>query len=424
MENYQELIINYVQVRMKKFIFVLLVIILSISFSPSVVFATPQDDLDEIQKQLEEIAAKKDIINESIGSEQGIQNEIARELVNLKNQVDILGAEIEENELIIEQLNIQIEMLEEEIETAEEEITKAKEEISDLQDETDERFLQMYLEQKTFSQISMVFSTELTNLLKLELYQATVQQETNDLLAKLKTKKTALGIKKEKLADDKIQVQRDEVQVQEKKVALERDKSSLDSKRDIYYRKKQESSSRLSQQEQELVGVSKEEEYALAEQERLQQIIFDMYSAIPSGVFVTKGTQIGRQGCSGYCTGDHLHFGVKKNGNFINPCSALESNAICSGTGELKWPMSGTYYLTSGYGWRWGKMHYGLDLANSLTYAPIYAAHDGYLIRGKEGCNWSSWIPCNNGGANYVLICQDKNNCNAGFKSLYWHLAD
>ncbi|MFH7024740.1 MAG: peptidoglycan DD-metalloendopeptidase family protein [Heteroscytonema crispum UTEX LB 1556] len=49
------------------------------------------------------------------------------------------------------------------------------------------------------------------------------------------------------------------------------------------------------------------------------------------------------------------------------------------------WPAKGT--LTSGYGWRWGRMHRGIDVANS-TGTPVYASADGVIQR-------AGW---NNGG--------------------------
>ena len=41
------------------------------------------------------------------------------------------------------------------------------------------------------------------------------------------------------------------------------------------------------------------------------------------------------------------------------------------------WPAKGT--LTSGYGWRWGRMHRGIDVANSVG-TPIIAAADGKVV--------------------------------------------
>jgi len=52
-----------------------------------------------------------------------------------------------------------------------------------------------------------------------------------------------------------------------------------------------------------------------------------------------------------------------------------------STTGYI-WPAKGT--LTSGYGWRWGRMHRGIDIANS-TGTPIYAASAGVI----EKAGWN-----------------------------------
>ncbi len=62
----------------------------------------------------------------------------------------------------------------------------------------------------------------------------------------------------------------------------------------------------------------------------------------------------------------------------------------------LIWPAKGT--LTSGYGPRWGRMHRGIDIANSVG-TPIYAAADGVVTK-------AGW---NNGGYGYLVDIRHAN---------------
>lgn len=43
--------------------------------------------------------------------------------------------------------------------------------------------------------------------------------------------------------------------------------------------------------------------------------------SISSGAMVSAGQQIGLTGSTGVSTGDHLHFGITRNGAYVNPCS-------------------------------------------------------------------------------------------------------
>jgi murein DD-endopeptidase MepM/ murein hydrolase activator NlpD len=57
---------------------------------------------------------------------------------------------------------------------------------------------------------------------------------------------------------------------------------------------------------------------------------------------------------------------------------------------EWIWPTKGTF--TSGYGWRWGRMHKGIDVANNVG-TPIVAARDGRVT-------FSGW---SDGGYGYLV---------------------
>jgi murein DD-endopeptidase MepM/ murein hydrolase activator NlpD len=68
------------------------------------------------------------------------------------------------------------------------------------------------------------------------------------------------------------------------------------------------------------------------------------------------------------------------------------------------WPTSGVF--TSGWGWRWGRMHRGIDLANNVG-TPIKAARSGRVV-------FSGW---NDGGFGYLVTLQHPD----GSRSLYAH---
>lgn len=407
---------------------IFLVSLLFITFSVTTVYATPEDDLEAIKRRLEQIKKDKENVQDDINNENSLQSEYSTELMAVKNKVNLLEIEIEETQLTIKQLNLEIKLLKAEISGNEEEIEAAQTKIAMLQEETDARLIQMYLDQKTSSSFDMVFQAEATSLIKLELYQSTVQDETNELLANLEIKKLEFEEKLEKLETDKVQVQRDKVQVKEEKTSLERDKTALDAQKEIYARKLNESIARENDHENILGALTEQEQWAVAEQTRLQQIIFDSFNDIPTGSPVKKGTVIGFQGCSGLCTGPHLHFSLKVNGSYVNPCSALPSGHL-SGCGTSspslsQWPIGESIALTSGYGWRWGSFHYGIDVQNySNLSTAIYAAHDGYIYYGNDNaCSWyTGSLPCNGAGANYAIICQNS-NCSVGKKSIYLHL--
>lgn len=72
------------------------------------------------------------------------------------------------------------------------------------------------------------------------------------------------------------------------------------------------------------------------------------------------------------------------------------------------WPTNKPYVITSSYGWRWGKMHEGLDISGTGYGSPIYAANNG--IVDQAGYNSTN--------GNYIYI-----NHNNGYYTIYAHMA-
>jgi murein DD-endopeptidase MepM/ murein hydrolase activator NlpD len=82
------------------------------------------------------------------------------------------------------------------------------------------------------------------------------------------------------------------------------------------------------------------------------------------------------------------------------------TNSNMKNTGGLfPWPCEGT--ITSGFGMRWGKMHKGVDIANSLG-TPIYAVADGVVTVAKA----------DPGGFGFYIVIDHGN----GISTLYGHI--
>ena len=65
----------------------------------------------------------------------------------------------------------------------------------------------------------------------------------------------------------------------------------------------------------------------------------------------------------------------------LPPLPGIEDGAM--GNQTFMWPAKGVF--TSGFGWRWGRMHKGIDIANNVG-TPIVAARDGLV----KFSGWSS----------------------------------
>lgn len=76
--------------------------------------------------------------------------------------------------------------------------------------------------------------------------------------------------------------------------------------------------------------------------------------------------------------------------------------------GVWGWPTAKPYIITSPYGWRWGKLHEGIDVSGTGCNSPIYSANNGVVEK-------AAYTKTN---GNYIVI-----NHNNGYYTMYAHLA-
>lgn len=146
---------------------------------------------------------------------------------------------------------------------------------------------------------------------------------------------------------------------------------------------------------------------------------------------VTQGQVIGFQGCTGVCSGTHLHFVTKFDSKIIDPCTLLPlgvfsrwGDAAQCGVdkdAKISWPMFFPWIISQKFGSLspvTRTTHEALDIIDR-DYSPIRAAHDGWLYTVKRPCKGAAI--CNNGAANIAVVCEQK-GCTQGLSTEYWHL--
>lgn len=103
------------------------------------------------------------------------------------------------------------------------------------------------------------------------------------------------------------------------------------------------------------------------------------------------------------------------------PTPAPEPEQPSYSSSSFGWPCPGYYYVSSGYGSRWGTTHKGIDIAQNSG-AAVVASRSGSVIRAVSSCTHNygkSSNCCGNGYGNHVIIMHDDGT----YSTLYGHMA-
>lgn len=409
-------------------------ICISLVISPTSIYAATaaelQQQLEAKKKELEGIRNQKKNLNSTITNQQGQIGIYQGQVGKLRKELEELQLTAAEYQLQLDQLNISIQLVEGQIADKEKEMKEKEIQMASIEDEAEKRIINNYIDYRSRGQTRTDFFRvkNVNTYFKDSQYQNIIQANSQEAVNELQKLKEELLKDKAELEEKRVDVKRDKAVVDEQKSQLDKLQSEVSAKIDGYYGAIYTAQSAINNSKRSLSMTTEAEAKKMAEVEKLQQAIFNSFNSIPNGQYVIAGTQIGRQGATGWATGPHLHFAVAYNGGVNNPCMYLPGNFVagCGGNGSLQAPIVGNIYYTSRfysgyngdyrcylYNGKWTcDTHQAIDVAHSVWNAPIFAAHDGWLVKGVDQY-----------GALYIIICQNKNNCNSGFKTSYWHLS-
>ncbi|MEO6728629.1 MAG: hypothetical protein ABIM99_01780 [Candidatus Dojkabacteria bacterium] len=389
-----------------------------------------EDQLADLQNQIANIQSQKNGIQSEIDAQNYTILGYNSQISALYGEAQVYQKSIDETELQIKTIQLTIEKINIDIAAKEAEIEKNKATIATLEKESKKRIDESYMKFRMLGAntevgSNLLFTSNINSYFKNSQYKEVIQNDTNNLLVDLAKLKADLDVKKTELNNQMIEQKRQQDLINVKSEDLKTKKSEVDAKMAVFYARAAEAQAVSGQYQNTIAVLNEQQARVSAQSNYIQQEIMNSYVPADNGQYVVAGTYIGQQGCTGLCTGPHLHFMVcidncNVGGGLQNPCDYLGPGGVCGGGGSLQWPLRGSFSYNSTYGSRcfwWDGVgnycdfHTGIDIAGSPWNSPIFAAHDGYVHK-----FWNDGY-----GAQYIILCQNA-NC-TGLKTGYWHLS-
>lgn len=363
-----------------------------------------QDEMDANDKEIENLEGEINDINKDLENAEYEQSLIQQKIDKQTENLSIIETKIDSIETQISETETKISDLEKDIEQKEKDIDVGLEHFK-------ERLLAMYVSGNDSLASALVGSTDFFDMLsKVELISQ-VSKYDNDLVTSLQTQleqyeesKILLDSTKQDLNDSLTELQSYQAEF----------KDAIKELNDDY---------KASQDYQDQLNAEKN-----AKQSDIDQ--YEKDSAAKQSE-IDKINEIARQQAEAAVEeddDDDNYYSSDDDSYGDNNTSQSGTTDTSTGSGDfngsLTWPVPGHYVISSGYEYRWGSFHQGIDISDGNTMgASIVAADSGTVSYVATGCTHNygkdGSCGCNGGYGNYVLI--DHGN---GVSTWYAHCSE
>ena len=332
---------------------------LTLLFSVPAVMPASAASLSQLQQQQQQLKQKKAQVDSQISS---LKNDKAKK----QQYKDALTTQINTVQQQIDNLNDQINGLNADITDKENQIAQKQKDIDDNVDKLKERLRAIYLTGDASTLEIILNAKSVMDLAdKTEMLQAITQHDT-DLINTISDQMKS---------------------VQEQKEEIEKNRDTVSSSKKELDEKQTELSGYVNEVNQALAEISQDQSAAEAQSRAIAKQEDETAKAVDdwyAQYYASQGS--GTSGSGGYVS-----------------------------TGNFMWPVPSCTSITSGFGYRWGSLHKGIDISRSGIYgAAIVAADSGKVIQAGFG-NYGTGY---GGYGNVVAI-----DHGGGYSTLYAHMS-
>lgn len=359
------------------------------------------------------------------------KKENQKNIDNLQKELQALEADKAENQEYQKTLQNQIDLMEENLRITEEELTRVNNEITiavdninklnddiavqekNVADNTEifkQRLKAMYITGNDSLATAVLGSTDFYDMISRVEMVSKIAEHDSDLIEGLKndiqlletsksaleTEKLTLEMKKQEQEIKKAEFNENLIQYNESMKKSEEEIKRIEYEESLTEQQIAEHKAQKEQADAEIKAIFKREEERIAaekkrkeEEAKKQQQLQQQQQNSSSNVQTTAPS-----------------------GSSVTPSYSVSG---------FSWPVPGHYYISSGYGWRWGSLHAGIDIAGGgIQGASACASKSGTVIGVSSSCTHNyrkSGNCCGNGYGNYVLVSHPD-----GTSTMYAHL--
>lgn len=378
-----------------------------------------QEQKKKNQQAISDLESALDSLENSKAQESAYQETLNEQITLMENNIQIVEEELT-------RINNDITIAEDNINSLNNDIAVQEVNVADNTELFKERLRAMYVTGNDSLATAVLGSTDFYDMLSRVEMVKRIAEHDSDLIETLKNDIEQLETLKSALETEKLTLEMKQEEQVEKK---EEFNSYLD-QYNVAMRKSQDEVERLNRESEMTENEIKEHKDAMAKADaEIEEIIRrnqeeEKRKAREAAAAKAAAEEAARQQQTAQNnTNNNVGSDTNTNTNVGNNTGSntnTETVTQPSATG-FSWPVPGQYYVSSEYGYRWGSLHKGLDIAGgSIAGASACASKAGTVIAVSTSCTHN--YPkdsncCGNGYGNYVIISHD-----GTYSTLYGHM--